>query len=597
MHTACNLAVWKNGSDEPFFFELNLIDCNQCSGLNYNNAIMAKAQSELTPLQRVSKLISFEKQDILLLIYLTIGYGFLGIATPVAVQTMVNIVTMGGVLQPLYVVGFILFCLLALSGGIYAIESYLVELIQRRIFVRSSMLIAQNTQQIHISVYDKNNPVELVNRYFDIQTVQKSVATLLTIGLTALLQGLIGSIVLLFYSLYFGILVIIMLVVLWAIIFWLGKQAEGTALQESKAKYNMAAWLENIARNKWLSKFYGAQQRTVSHTEHLVHYYLGARSSHFRVLMAQLVSAVGMYAVIGTGMLVLGGTLVIKGQINLGQFVAAELIIFGVLSAFVRFITKLEYFYDLLAAVDKIGVLETLPLEESGQHHSNADGYHQLQVMDMSFSHHHQTSLVNRLNFTLERGQSLAVLGALGSGKSTFLELITGLRQPEHGHLAYNGIDLRQLNLNHLRDRIGVANKLEWQQGTILENLRLTRDDIEIEVIIDVLKMLGLWEDISQLERGIDTELTDYGAPMSYTQLQRLMLARAIIGAPDLMIIDGLLDGLAQHELDQVLTLLKRYEADWMLIVTTRFKHIAQQFQQVMVLETANGKTGSDDAK
>jgi putative ABC transport system ATP-binding protein len=565
-------------------------------GLNYNNFIMAKAQSELTPLQRVSQLISFEKQDILLLVYLTMGYGLLGIATPVAVQTMVNLVTMGGVLQPLYVVGFILFCLLGLSGGIYAIESFLVELIQRRIFIRSSLLIAQNTQQIHISVYDKSNPVELVNRYFDIQTVQKSVATLLTIGLTALLQGLIGSIVLLFYSLYFGILVIIMLVVLWAVIFWLGKQAEQTAVQESKAKYTMAAWLESIARNKWLSKFYGARQRTRDRTEHLAEYYLDARSAHFKVLMTQLISAVSMYAVIGTAMLVLGGTLVIKGQINLGQFVAAELIIFGVLSAFVRFITKLEYFYDLLAAVDKLGVLETLPVEASGQHQSSGDGYHQLQAIDLSFNHHHQTALVNQLNFTVQRGQSLAVLGALGTGKSTLLELIAGLRQPEQGHLTYNGIDLRQLDLNHLRDRIGVANKMEWQQGSILENLRLTRTEIEIDEVIEVLQLLGLWADISKLERGIDTELTDYGAPMSYTQLQRLMLARAMLGAPDLMIIDGLLDGLAQHELEQVLTVLKRYEANWMLIVTTRFKHIAQQFQQVVTLDATHGKSGADHA-
>lgn len=558
---------------------------------------MANEQSDLTPIQRVSQLVSFEKQDILLLIYLTIGYGLLGIATPVAVQTMVNIVTMGGVLQPLYVVGFILFCLLAFSGAIYVIEGYLVELIQRRIFVRSSLLIAQNTQQIHISVYDKNNPVELVNRYFDIQTVQKSVATLLTIGLTALLQGLIGSIVLLFYSLYFGILVIIMLIILWAIIFWLGKQAEKTAIQESKTKYTMAAWLENIARNKWLSKFYGASQRVLQNTEHLAQYYLDARISHFKILMLQLISAVSMYALIGTGMLLLGGTLVIQGQINLGQFVAAELIIFGVLSAFVRFVTKLEYFYDLLAALDKLGVLETLPIEVSGEHQSNEEGYHALQVVDLSYHHRHQAALVNHLNFKLQRGQSLAIVGALGTGKSTVLELITGLRQPEQGHVSYNGIDLRQLDLDHLRDRIGVAGKVEWQQGSILENLRLTRTDIKIDVVINVLQVLGLWEDISKLEHGIDTELTDYGSPMSHIQLQRLMLARAIIGAPDLMIIDGLLDGLGQQELDQVLSMLQRYEANWMLVVTTRFKHIAQQFQQVITLDYADGKSGEEYAK
>lgn len=552
--------------------------------------------SLLSPVQRVLKLASFEKQDILLLVYLTLAYGVLGIATPVAVQTMVNIVTMGGVLQPLYVVGFILFCLLALSGAIYAIESFLVELIQRRVFVRHSLLIAQNTQQIHVSVYDQHNPVELVNRYFDIQTVQKSVATLLTVGLTALLQGLIGSVVLLFYSLYFGILVILMLIVLWAIVFLLGKQAETTALKESKAKYDMAAWLENIARNKWLSKFYGAKQRTTDNTEILAQNYLGARVKHFRVLMTQLIGAVGMYAVIGTGMLILGGTLVIKGQINLGQFVAAELIIFGVLSAFVRFVTKLEYFYDLLAAVDKLGVLETLPVEAAGEHQSSLEGYQPLKVAGLGFSHHGQPTLMSQVSFELQRGQSLAILGALGSGKSTLLELLTGLRQPAQGYISYGGIDLRQLNLDHLRDRIGVANKVEWQHGSILDNLRLTRAEIGLDAMVEILQMLGLWEDISQLPQGMDTILTDYGAPMTYTQLQRLMLARAMIGRPDLLIVDGLLDGLGQQELDQVLTLLKRHQSQWMLIVTTRFPHIAQQFQQVMTLDSQRGQAGGDHA-
>lgn len=552
--------------------------------------------SALTPLQRVYQLMAFEKQDILLLVYLTMAYGVLGIATPVAVQTMVNLVTMGGVLQPLYIIGLILFILLALSGVIYAIESYVVELIQRRIFVRQSMLIANNTQQIHVSVYDSHNPVELVNRYFDIQTVQKSVATLLTIALTAFLQGLIGSVVLLFYSLYFGILVLLMLMVLWIIVFWLGKQAEATSIKESKTKYEMAAWLETIARNKWLSKFYNAKQRTKQGTESLAQAYLYARGKHFRILMMQLLGAVSIYAIIGTGMLILGGTLVIKGQINLGQFVAAELIIFGVLSAFVRFVTKLEYFYDLLAAVDKLGVLEMLPQETPGEHTPLATSFARMQVTDLQFNYPDQPPLFNKLNFSLQKGESLAVIGQLGCGKSSLLELMTGLRQPSQGYISYDGIDVRQLDLDQLRNHIGVANRVEWQHGSILENLRLGRDNIALDTVVALLQTLDLWQEISKLPQGIDTELNDFGAPMTYTQLQRLMLARAIIGQPALLIIDGLLDHLNQAELSHVLTVLKQQQSQWMLIVTTRFEHIAALFQQQIHLRPDAPLTGSAHA-
>lgn len=554
------------------------------------------SSSALTPVQRVYQLMAFEKPDILLLVYLTMAYGVLGIATPVAVQTMVNLVTMGGVLQPLYIIGLILFILLALSGVIYAIESYVVELMQRRIFVRQSVLIANNTQQIHTSVYDSHNPVELVNRYFDIQTVQKSVATLLTIGLTAFLQALIGSVVLLFYSLYFGILVLIMLIMLWVIVFWLGKQAEATSIKESKTKYEMAAWLETIARNKWLSKFYDAKRRTAQGTETRTLAYLTARGKHFRILMMQLLGAVSIYAIIGTGMLILGGTLVIKGQINLGQFVAAELIIFGVLSAFVRFVTKLEYFYDLLAAVDKLGVLEMLPQETPGEHRPLNASITRLQVTDLQFSYPDQPALFNTLSFSLEKGQSLAVIGQLGCGKSSLIELISGLRQPSHGYISYDGIDLRQLDLDQLRNHIGVANRVEWQHGSLLENLRLGREEIPLDSVIDILQTLGLWQEICKLPQGIDTELNDFGAPMTYTQLQRLMLARAIIGQPGLLVIDGLLDHLNQTELAQVLALLKQQQAQWMLIVTTRFEHIAAQFQQQMHLGQDASPTGGAHA-
>lgn len=545
---------------------------------------MAYKTSPILPMQRLLQLLKLEKQDILLLIYMTMAYGVLGIATPVAVQTMVNLVTMGGVLQPLYVVGLMLFCLLSLSGALYATESYLVEMIQRRIFVRSSFRIAQNTQQVQIQVYDNQNPVELVNRYFDITTIQKSAATLLTIGLTALLQGVIGSLVLLFYSVYFGILVIIILIILWAIVVWLGKQAEYTAVKESKAKYKMAAWLENIARNMHLFKFYQAGQRAEQATSDIAQEYLAARTQHFSILMMQLIGAVGMYALIGTAMLVLGGTLVIQGQINLGQFVASELIIFGVLSGFVRFVTKLEYFYDMLAAIDKLSVLEDLPIEETGQHLPNHDGYTKLNLHGVGFAYQAQRPLIQPLDIHLQRGQSLAILGHSGMGKSTLVELIAGLRHPIQGYLSLNGVDLRQINLQDWRNQIGLAGRIEWQHGTILENLQLDRDTVNVTDVIEVLKALGIWERISQFPQGLDTELTDHGAPMSQTELQRLMLARAMVAKPALVMIDGLLDGLEQPDLDRVLNVLQQRRAEWMVIITTRFNHIARQCDQVVDL-------------
>ncbi|MEK9940613.1 MAG: ATP-binding cassette domain-containing protein [Methylotenera sp.] len=537
------------------------------------------------PIKRLLEIIQLERSDLYILLMLIVGYGLLGIATPVAVQALVNIVTMGGVLQPLYVVSTILFFLLLLSGVLYIFECYVVELIQRRLFVRTTMTVANNTQGIDTVVYDSANPVDLVNRFFDISNVQKAAATMLTVGLTAFLQGLIGSLILIFYSINFAIVVLVMLAVLAFIIFVLGKNAEATAIEESKVKYATAAWLESIARNFYLFKFYNGLQRSKTITHDYITNYLDKRSQHFRVLLLQNIGSIVLYAAAGTAMLALGGALVIQGQINLGQFVAAELIIFGVLSAYVRFIGKLEYFYDMLAALDKIGVLDDLPQEQVGLHKLDVPQLDSVAAFELGFNYSSRIQPIKDLSFELKRGESLAILGASGSGKSTLIGLITALRSPSAGHVEFNGNDLRQLDQTQVRAHIGLAAKIEFIEHSILENIRLNRSDISLSKINTVLHDLGLLADFQNLEAGIDTVLTAFGAPLSTTQQQRLMLARAIVAQPDLLIIDGLLDNLSHNELEMVLHLLANYQTQGMLIVTTRFEEIAAKFNQVLMLK------------
>ena len=542
------------------------------------------------PVERLFEIIKLERQDIHLLIMLSFGYGLLGISTPIAVQALVNIVTMGGVLQPLYVVSIILFTLLLLAGALYVFEGYVVELIQRRLFIRTALNVANNTQGVDISIHDDTNLVELMNQFFDISTVQKSASTLLTVGLTAFLQGFIGAIILIFYSQYFAIIVVIVLIFLAFIIFVLGNNATTTAIDESKAKYATAAGLETIAQNFYMFKFYNGLQRVKDLTNNLANIYLEKRTAHFRTLLHQNIGGVILYAMIGTVMLALGGALVIKGQINLGQFVAAELIIFGVLAAFVRFISKLEYFYGMMAALDKIGELDDLPQEMLGKHQIDNRNISHLGACGLSFNYSPRIQPIQDVSFNLAKGESLAVLGASGAGKSTLVKIITGLRTPSVGHIKFDGNDLRQLNQNSLRNLIGLANKVEVTKGSVLENILLGRSNIALSTVNLVLNELGLLEDFSNLENGLDTQLTAFGAPLSTTQLQRLMLARAIVGKPNLLIIDGLLDSLSNQELNSVLNLLSVHKADWMLMVTTRFEHIAEKFNSTLVLKQLTGK-------
>lgn len=540
--------------------------------------------SNKSPYRRLIEIINIERNDIYLLLVLTFGYGLLGIATPIAVQALVNVVTMGSRLQPLYVISIMLFMLLILSGSLYLFEAYIVELIQRRLFIRFTLLSGKSVQGMQLSTNDVYNPVELVNRFLDVKTVQKSASMLLTVALAAVLQAVVGSFVLMFYSVYFIAVVALIIVVLFLVVFVIGRLALPTALEESNVKYETIAWLETIARDGYLFKFFDAKKRVDVVTDNYARSFLEKRKQHFKVLFIQNVSAVSLYAVGGTLMLVLGGSLVIQGQINIGQFVAAELIIFGVLTSFVTITKQLEAYYDLLVALDKFGVVEDLPQETLGAHLPESKHYSHLEVSDITFGFSEQVVPIQNLSFKLVKGESLCVLGTSGVGKTTLIELLTGLRMPSKGFIAVEGIDFRQLDLADFRNHVGLVTKLEYIEGTILENLVLDREDVTIDEVHQLLAALNLDQDIARLDLGLDTLVTAFGAPLSTTQGQRLMLVRALVGKPDVVLIDGLLDNLNTEELASVMSLLKQMAANWILVVTTRREDIANQFDSTITL-------------
>ena len=536
-----------------------------------------------SPADRLLELIRLEKKDLITLPFLVFAYGVISIATPVSVQALVNVVNMGAVLQPLFVISLILFVLLLLSGALYVFEGFIVELIQRRIYIRTAINTAQNTQKVEISLYDKENPVELINRFFDVDTIQKAAATLLTMSLISLLQVIIGSIILLFYSVYFAFVVMMIIGFLIFIVRSLGRHATETAIAESKAKYEMASWLESIAKNIFAFKFYKGNERTANQTQALVKSYIEKRSKHFNILLWQNITAAIIYAVGGTALLAIGGGLVIRGEINLGQFVAAELIIFGVLAGLVRLVSKLDYFYDLLAALDKIGVLEDVPQEKSGEHIPHQTNLHSLKLNDVHFAYNDYIKPLSNIKLDLQKGQNIAVLGNPGSGKSTLLKLIAKFRSPSAGQITINEIDLRQIENDALRNSMGLAGPIEILEGSIKDNICLERQ-IDLEKLNTVIRELGLEKEFSLFPQGIDTVITASGAPLSSSQIQRLMIARALAGSPSLLLIDGLLDSFNESELNAAINLFKNHHDEWMLIVTTRFVHIAKRFDTILDL-------------
>jgi putative ABC transport system ATP-binding protein len=529
------------------------------------------------PLRRLFALLKPERRDIWLVVVFAALIGLLSLATPIAVQAVVNLVALAQAFQPLLALSIMLFVLLSFSSALQIAQIYLVEVVQRRLFVRVAADLAWRLPRVHASFYDRSHGAELVNRFLDVLTVQKAAAALLLEGVSLALQVFTSVILLSFYHPYLLAFNTLLIVSIAYIMFGLGRGAIKTVIKESKIKYQMVAWLEEIAHNQLAFKFNHGPQLAQERVDAIAHEYLNARHGHFRILLRQNIGALALYTAASTALLAIGSILVMEKQLTLGQLVAAELIVSAVLASFAKLGKQLEVFYDLMAAVDKLGHLIDIPTERrqgiamEGQRTRPAT----VLIQDVNFTHNSGTRVLRAFNLSLMAGERVALLGVEGSGKSTLADLLTGQREPQEGRIELEGFNLQELKLDTLRRRIALVRHVEIFEDTILENLRVGRYHLDIDQLRGALDAVGLLNEFRNLPEGLQTHLATNGAPLSTGQLRRLMIARAIVGYPSLLVIDSLLDEMEEESFRRISSTLLSPQAPWTLLLLTRNPGIA----------------------
>lgn len=541
----------------------------------------------MKPFSRLLALLKPEWPDIWIVVVFAFVVGLLMLATPIAVETLVNTVAFGRYLQPIVVLALILLTFLTFSAAMRGLQTYVAELVQRRLFARVAGDLAFRLPRATTESTDGVYVPELTNRFFDIVTVQKVAAQLLLDGLGLILNAVIGMAVLAFYHPWLLGLDLMMMAAIAFIIIILGKGAVNSAIKESKHKYYMASWLEDISRCPTIFRTDGGADLALERTDRMVHEYLEARQKHFRILMRQILFALGLQAVASTALLGVGGWLVIDGQLTLGQLVAAELIVTVVVGAFAKLGKHMESFYDLLAAVDKLGVLFDLPTERHDGIMEMTSGGSALLKIDRvgHVKDSDRSRLHEKVSLTVKPGESAAILGCSGSGKSTLLDLVYGLRFPTSGNVTVDGFDPQDVRTDIFRRQVGLVKRSEVFHGTLEENIHLHRAYVTSADVRRVMEQVGLYDPMLRLSAGFDTRLNGDGAPLSGTQRDLLCLARAMAGKPRLLLVDGLLDGLSDGELEAALSALLNAEQPWTLVVATGRQSIASRCQQILKLE------------
>ncbi|MDP1562296.1 MAG: ATP-binding cassette domain-containing protein [Pirellulaceae bacterium] len=550
------------------------------------------------PLLWLWRFLKHERPDFRVLLLFGSVVSVLALATPITVEALVNTVAFGRYFQPILVLSLILFVLLSFRAALIAISSWIVEIIQRRLFVRVVSDLTFRLPKLRPSIHDQNYVPELVNRFFDVVIVQKAAAVFLLEGINVTLQVVIGMAVLAFYHPALLGYDLVLLFFLTFYLYFIGRGAIRTSIQESKYKYKNAAWLEEIVRSPNAFRRNSGQNLAENRSDEFAQGYITAREAHFRILIRQIVSTLAIQAIAATALLALGGWLVIQGSLTLGQLVAAELIVTGILSSVAKFGKHIELYYDMMAAADKLRQLLELPIIDDGYYPPADDRcLGEIKTENVKFSFGSRE--LSFPDFQVRSGESLAVVGGEGSGKSLLLQMLVGLRMPTSGQIRFGGVGSHELNFSLIECEIGYAAGIEIIKGTIAENVHLDRENVRSADVRHALETVGLLADVDKLANGIDTELECLGQPLTESQSLRLMLARAIVERPRLLIIDGTLDRLSDAALPKLIEQLAIASSPslWTTIIATGRNPVIAACQHVVDLDRLESNASTWEAR
>lgn len=468
-----------------------------------------------------------------------IGVSALSLGIPISVQALVNTVTFGVLIQQLIILGVVLFALLIFSSSLYALQTYVLEIFQRHIYARTSSDMVIRLLEGEYKSLEQKNGTKLVNRYFDVMTIQKNTTLLLTGGMDIVLQTFVGLLLLAFYHPYFLIFDIILVLVFWLAwgLFW--KNAIRTAVEESTAKYETASWLEEVARANLFFKTDKRKEYALEKSDQYIINYLDQRKYHFKYSFAQKISLLLIYAFMSALVLCLGGFLVIKGQLTLGQLVAAELVLTIILGGVVRSEKYFTFFYDLYSAVYKISAFyEIQPEDSDGKIYLEP---HDLDRFDLNFEEvevmaTHYGHKFN-INYNFLAGKTYFIHRQFYSSKLVLIELIQKLIHPDKGSISFGDHKISDINASNLRDYIYVINQPIVIEGSIEENLIVGSSDItpaEINNALDIVELSHLY---TTFEEGLETKLNFSGYPLWSSQVIRLEIARVILLKPKIVVL------------------------------------------------------------
>jgi ABC-type bacteriocin/lantibiotic exporter with double-glycine peptidase domain len=551
------------------------------------------------PLKKYFQMLQLDKKDIIQVIFYAIFAGLVSLSLPLGIQAIITLIQSGQVSVSWIVLVVVVVIGVALVGILTLMQIRITENIQQKIFVRSSFEFAYRFPKIQFEELYNEYPPELANRFFDTLTIQKGTSKLLLDYSSALLQIIFGVLLLSLYHPFFIVFGLFLLILLYIIFRFSFNSGVSTSLKESKYKYKVAAWLQEVARNNTSFKKQSHFDFALTKNDNLVDNYLNYREKHFGIIKRQFSQLIFFKVIITAGLLIIGGFLVLNQQMNIGQFVAAEIVILTVINSVEKIIVGLETFYDVLTSVEKISQVVELQTEKLTN--TNLEvilNEITLETENLEFKYPDSIiPILKNISVKIEPGEKIVLKGINGSGKTTLIRILSGLIKQTSGSFFVNDATYRKINLQQYRQKIGVIIQGETPfEGTILENITCNNPYVTPEDIKWAIEKVQLGKFIKTLPDGLESKIFAEGKQLSSSNAQKILLARCIVNRPKILFLEDPLDRMDEEISNQLIDFLTHPENPWTVIVSSKNNYWIKKCTRVITMEQGTIKEDSKNS-
>lgn len=545
-----------------------------------------KTASMSAAIRQLNQVLFPDRKDVVAMYIFALFAGLVQLSLPLGIQSIINFVMAGTFSTSIAVlIGLVVFGVF-IAGLLQVRQLQLLEKVKQKIFVRYSLEYSDRIPKLNIEKLDGEYLPELTNRYFDTVSLQKSMDKLLIDLPGAIIQVTLGLLLLAFYHPIFIGFGLFLMVTVASIIRFTSPQGLRTALKASSYKYKMAAWLQEIARSIKSFKYTKGTSLHMNKSDEVAGKYLESRTGHFRILLTQFWSLISFRIVITAAMLIIGAYLLVNQQINVGQFIAADIVIIAIIASIEKVITNLDSIYDALVSVEKLNAIAGADLEESGtvKLAPEKEGV-DISFKNVHFSYENSDQVLRGVNLDIQKQQIVQLKGASGSGKSTVLRLLTGAFSNFTGDILLNGVPLSNYSVESLRAQTGILLSVQdIFEGSLWDNITMGNKSVTLEQVSKLAELCGLQQFISTSRNGYDSQLLPVGNKLSRNVRKNILLMRALLGPSRLLLLEEPFEHLQEPYRTNMINYI-RQEKNATIVIASEDERLAPHCDKIIQMD------------